>query len=157
MTSVVDERIRIDDSTGSIASGEKRRKVLVVDDDPCVGQVIATMVGTLGYRTTTAEDGSVALTKYETSLVNDPLQIIVSDMIMPRMGGDQLFEETRKLADSYGVKHPYFIGMSGHEGVPGYDERRKGYEMSTDFIQKPVALDKLKKALQRAETYLSSS
>lgn len=132
------------------------RRVLVVDDDDSIRNLVAEMAQSMGYETEIATNGVDALEKYRVLLETDPLLIVVSDMIMPRMRGDQLHEEVCKLADSRGLKRPYFIGMSGYDlTVEDYVESRESYARSTDFIQKPFKIDKLRKALERAETYLS--
>lgn len=137
---------------------ETKRRALVVDDDEVIRKLVAEVVKTNGYETETAEDGADALAQYESSLLNNPFQIIISDMIMPNMGGDQLRTSVNKLADSRGLKRPYFIGMSGYDQtVADYGRRVDGYSKNAlAFLQKPFGVPALKKILSDAEQYIVS-
>jgi DNA-binding NtrC family response regulator len=67
-------------------------RVLVVDDDPQDRQGLAEIVTDLGYFCETASDGEAALEK----LTAAPFDVIISDLMMPRMDG---FELLRTLFD----------------------------------------------------------
>jgi DNA-binding NtrC family response regulator len=71
-------------------SGSSR--VLVVDDDPKDRQALADIIADLGYFCETAPDGEAALEK----LTATPFDVIISDLMMPRMDG---FELLRTLFD----------------------------------------------------------
>src|ERR1700733_14591487 len=67
-------------------------RVLVVDDDPQDRQRLADIIADLGYFCETAPDGEAALAK----LTAAPFDVIISDLMMPRMDG---FELLRTLFD----------------------------------------------------------
>jgi DNA-binding NtrC family response regulator len=67
-------------------------RVLVVDDDQRDLQQLAAIISDLGYVCETASDGEAALQK----LTSAPFDVIVSDLMMPRMDG---FELLRTLFD----------------------------------------------------------
>jgi DNA-binding NtrC family response regulator len=67
-------------------------RVLVVDDDPQDRQRLADIIADLGYFCETAPDGEAALEK----LTAAPFDVIISDLMMPRMDG---FELLRTLFD----------------------------------------------------------
>jgi DNA-binding NtrC family response regulator len=67
-------------------------RVLVVDDDPQDRQGLADIIADLGYFCETAPDGEAALEK----LTAAPFDVIISDLMMPRMDG---FELLRTLFD----------------------------------------------------------
>ena len=71
-------------------------KILVVDDDAFVREMLASILEAGDYLVTTAEDGLDALEKYE---ADRDIELIVSDVNMPRMDGIRLIQElqTRKL------------------------------------------------------------
>lgn len=74
-----------------MASGQT--KILVVDDDPFIREVLAAILEEEGYGLDTAEDGVEALEKFSA----DPaVGLIVSDMNMPRMGGLELIGKIRE-------------------------------------------------------------
>jgi len=68
-------------------------KIMVVDDDPFVRELLSTILEGSGYRIVTAENGLDALDKYR----NDPtIDLIVSDVNMPEMDGIQLIKTLRE-------------------------------------------------------------
>ena len=68
-------------------------KVLVVDDDSFVREMIGFMLESEGYDVETAENGLDALDKYKR---NPDKHLVVSDMDMPEMDGMGLIEALRK-------------------------------------------------------------
>ena len=64
-------------------------RVLIVDDDPQERNSLSTKVSALGYAVETAEHGEEALEKLGSSIID----IIITDLMMPRMDGTQLLQE----------------------------------------------------------------
>ena len=85
--SVLDALDRLAKSNGGI----KPRKLLVVDDDPKVVDVVQQMLENEGFVMETAADGIEALSHLED---NRPDAILL-DLLMPRMDGFQFIEEVR--------------------------------------------------------------
>jgi PAS domain S-box-containing protein len=69
-------------------SPERGRRILVVDDEPAVAQLVQRMLEHEGFDVTTANDPREALSTLEQSHVD----LIVSDMSMPRMNGEQFWQ-----------------------------------------------------------------
>jgi CheY-like chemotaxis protein len=68
-------------------------RVLMVDDDPMVREVLAWQLIAHGYRVTQASDGLAALAELESGNVPD---LLVTDFAMPGMNGLLLIEEARR-------------------------------------------------------------
>jgi PAS domain S-box-containing protein len=68
--------------------------VLVVDDEPVLRSVTSRMLVTLGYRTLEAGDGFDALDVLEPRAGD--IDLVFSDVVMPRMGGVELAHRIRK-------------------------------------------------------------
>lgn len=66
--------------------------VLIVDDDPCVRELLSYVLTKSGYRVRTAEDGFTALVEIR----KDVPDILLSDLIMPGMSGFELLTEVRR-------------------------------------------------------------
>jgi len=68
-------------------------KILVVDDDVFVLEMLSSILESCGYQVVTAENGLQAIQTY----IDDPsIALIVSDVNMPEMDGVQLIKELRK-------------------------------------------------------------
>src|SRR3954463_9612528 len=66
-------------------------RVLVVDDEPNVRRSLARVLMTCGFDVLTAEDGPAALSLLESGMVD----VMLVDMLMPRMGGIDLLERVK--------------------------------------------------------------
>ena len=72
---------------------ETATKILIVDDDLFVREMLAEILEASGYLIETAENGREAIQKY----IADPsISLIVSDVNMPEMDGIQLIKELRQ-------------------------------------------------------------
>jgi len=65
--------------------------VLVVDDEPAIREVIATLLEDEGYLVRHAKDGLEALD----AINGDRIDLIVSDVVMPRLDGASLVRKLR--------------------------------------------------------------
>src|ERR1044072_9419270 len=70
-------------------------RVLVVDDEDHQRHVLAEMVAALGFSVTTAADGKEAI---ETQ-TKSPADVIVTDLMMPRMDGEGLLRSLQEAGD----------------------------------------------------------
>jgi CheY-like chemotaxis protein len=127
-------------SASAPGSGERRAGlVLLVDDEPAVLKVGASMLRRLGYEVVTASDGRSGLETFERR--HGELAFCVLDLSMPEMGGDEVFRAMRALVPTVRV-----ILTSG------YDEseaaKRMGRGQRYRFLQKPFGSDELGQAVR---------
>lgn len=66
--------------------------VLVVDDEPAIREVVATLLEDEGYLVLHAKDGLEALD----TIKDDEIDLIVSDVVMPRLDGASLVRKLRR-------------------------------------------------------------
>ncbi len=71
---------------------ELKCKILVVDDDPFVAEMLAMILEDEGYGIETAESGEDALEKFNAS---PDIGLLISDMNMPGMSGLELIAAIR--------------------------------------------------------------
>ncbi|MEJ2683884.1 MAG: ATP-binding protein [Candidatus Sulfobium sp.] len=64
--------------------------ILVVDDEPDVRELCIDMLEPLGYTIMTAESGNEAIRIYREK--GESISLVVLDMIMPKMGGNEVFQ-----------------------------------------------------------------
>jgi len=82
------------------------RTALIVDDDELVRKFVERVLHTAGYETATASDGPEALA----AAASRPFDILITDLMMPRMNGDELARRIRVGAPE--TKVLYLTGFS---------------------------------------------
>lgn len=113
-------------------------KILIVDDDPNILEILKVHVSSFGFTHDTAEDGLIAVEKMK----QQEYSIVITDMMMPNMDGMQLLKYIRE-------NHPQtnVIVVTGYDRTFTYtDVIRAG---ASDFIAKPFTPDELEAKLNR--------
>jgi DNA-binding NtrC family response regulator len=108
-------------------------RVLIVEDDSSTRTGLAELVQAWGFQTDEAADGEEALRKVTTFRP----AIIVSDVVMPRMGGHELL---RALHDQ--LSDITFILLTAQGTVDNAVEAMK--DGAYDFLSKPVDPQRLR-------------
>ncbi|MEJ2696132.1 MAG: response regulator [Candidatus Sulfobium sp.] len=106
--------------------------ILVVDDEPDVRELCRDMLEPLGYEVVTAESGNEAIRIYRE--LRDKVSLVVLDMIMPKMGGNEVFQVLKTVNQDVRV-----LLCSGYSrnGFGGIEEILK--QGALGFIQKPFS------------------
>ena len=109
---------------------EPRASVLVVDDEPTIGEVVARYLERAGYRTRVATDGPQALALSAAS----PPDLVVLDIMLPGIDG---LEVMRRLHEPGGAPAPCVILLTARgreaERIVGL---RRGAD---DYVVKPFS------------------
>ena len=113
-------------------------KVLVVDDEHNVAEVIGGMLTNLGYEVTIAESGKKAISLYKKILDFD---VVILDMNMPVMGGKETY--AKLLALDPDVRIIISTGYSS-KGLEFSDAG----ESAKAFLQKPYQLEELSRTMR---------
>jgi signal transduction histidine kinase/FixJ family two-component response regulator len=115
--------------------------LLLVEDEPQVMELLRTMLERLHYRVLTAPNGQEALTVYEHH--SDAIALVLTDLIMPDIGGLALFHTLRQRDPGAKV-----IVLTGYAlGEETHDLLAQGI---MDWLQKPPELPVLAQAVRRA-------
>ncbi len=114
--------------------------VLVVDDDIQQRSDLAEMVDSLGFEAATAADGEEALGK----LASFPANVILTDLVMPRMDGVALL----KALAARGDRTPTIVltGFGSVDQAISFVQELKAFW----FLEKPVQSGVLRTLLERA-------
>jgi len=119
-------------------SPEERPRVLVVDDEKFIREILAEFLGMEGYLVRTAEDGSSALAE----LGRSHYDLVISDLKMPKMGGMELLEAMAKVAPN-----ALTVIMTGFGTVEtAIDAMKRG---AYDYILKPFKVEEVTMIVQR--------
>ena len=89
------------------ATPSRSLSVLIVDDEASLRQFVDRVLREAGYTTTVASDGPEAI-KIAATL--EPLDILVTDVMMPQMSGDELARRLRQSRPA--LKVLYLTGFS---------------------------------------------
>ena len=112
----------------------------MVDDEEAVRTVVGRMLQAEGYEVLRARDGLEALRELQE--VGGAVNLVISDLVMPGMGGRALGEE---LARRYpGIP---LVWISGHPRDVEFPRDLPGYEHP--FLMKPVSPEVLLETVSR--------
>lgn len=113
---------------GSKDQTEINALILVAEDEAIVQHFLESTLSKAGFRVIIAEDGEDAFRKFKEN--QDEISLVISDMVMPKMGGHLLYEEISKINPCIKM-----IFISGYTA-----DMVKCNEMSADmarFLPKP--------------------
>lgn len=114
--------------------------ILVVEDDPVTRTALRDTLERLHYRVLAAADGQEAMAVYEQHA--DELALVVSDLVMPVMGGEELVRELGK-ADP----HLKALMITGYALSEDAQELREAGIV--EVVQKPFEVNILAEAIRR--------
>ena len=103
--------------------------ILLVEDEPAVRQLFSQALMRAGYRVHEARNGNEAMQLFEQH--GDSVDLVLTDMRMPFMGGADLARELRSRRQTLKL-----LCISGYPG--GTD-----LEFSDDFLAKPFSREEL--------------
>jgi DNA-binding NtrC family response regulator len=128
-----------------MTSSASRERVLIVEDDPTTRLGLSELVRTWGFTTDAAADGEEALQR----ITSFRPTIIISDLVMPRMGGLELL---RRLKDEGGDLTIVILTAQGTVETAVEAIKEGAY----DYLTKPVEPQRLKilldKIVERQDT-----
>src|SRR5271170_2005500 len=117
---------------------DERPRVLIVDDEKFIRDILADFLGMEGYIVRTAEDGAAALNE----LSRARYDMIISDLKMPRMGGIELLA-----AITAAAPNALTVIMTGFGTVEtAIDAMKRG---AYDYILKPFKVEEVIHVVQR--------
>jgi len=114
-------------------------KILVVDDEEAIREVISTLLDAQGFQCTTCVNGKVGLETFR----KDSYDLVLSDIVMPEMDGLKLLAELR-MADP---DVPAIMVTAMHDISIALEAIRAG---AYDYILKPFEKDQLYLSVRRA-------
>jgi CheY-like chemotaxis protein len=124
----------------SRAAPARDQRILVVDDDPAVAELLAEFLTDEGHQVDVAEHGKAALVRME-SIRYD---VVLSDLRMPELNGPGLYREVRQRFPEMLDRFVFITGDSLTE------ETREFLERSTvPYLSKPLSIENLHRVVQR--------
>ncbi len=116
-----------------------KAKILIVDDEEAIREVVSSLLEAQGYDCSTASNGLLAREYLE----KNSADLVLSDMVMPEMDGLRLLEWQRK----HDADVPVIMVTAVHDLSTALDAIRCG---AYDYILKPFEKEQLYVAVRRA-------
>lgn len=130
-----------------------KKKILIVDDDPAIREILSTQLARLNYQACAAADGKEALAMFKA----DKPDLILMDMMMPVLDGLQACQKIRALEKKGGRVPILFLTARDTR----HDQISSVLSGGDDFITKPISLQDLRErveaALARAKHHKTAS
>ena len=114
-------------------------RILLVDDDPSIVNMIRQMLERLGYAVTSMTDSTAAIEKFKST--TDGFDLVITDMAMPKMSGDQLAAELIKVRRNIPI-----LLCTGHSDT--IDEKKAKQIGVKGFAMKPLDKGKLARVVR---------
>jgi CheY-like chemotaxis protein len=125
-----------------VVRGERRERILVVEDDPSVRQIAVEAIRELGYTVFDCGSAADALPMLE----SERIHLLLTDVVMPEVNGRRLAEEALRRVPT--LKVLFMSGYTGNAIVHG-----GLLDIGAELIAKPFTLDqistKIREALER--------
>jgi two-component system response regulator AlgR len=129
-----------------VAHGQALR-VLVVDDEALARARLATLLGDCSNPAATVQAQAAQAVQAMEYLQHQTFDVVLLDIHMPGTSGLQLAQVLRTLAQP-----PALIFVTAHA-----EHALQAFELdATDYLTKPVRLERLQAALQKAERFLQN-
>ena len=123
-------------------------KILAVEDETAVAQLLALVLCGPNCKVTTAADGEEALAKIAAS--PRPFDVILTDHNMPRVTGLELVRQLR--AQNFGGKIAVLSAHLTEQNVAAYEEL--GVDL---LLSKPFDMDELRRAIDVLANQVSAA
>lgn len=131
---------------GPLPADQPRRRILVVEDEEPVANLLTRVLGAAGYQVISATDGEEGLSLLAQAIAHgQPPDLIVADLKMPRLDGPGLYERVRR-------RYPHlsrrFLFVSGDVIRPQSLTFLEGTDLP--YLRKPFGVREAREAVARA-------
>ena len=118
------------------------RKILVVDDDPSIREILSIQLARIGYEVTTAGDGFEAVDAFKASQPD----AILMDLMMPRLDGLASCQQIRAVEKKAGTKRTPVLFLTARDST--HDKTSAALSGGDEFVAKPVSIQELSERLE---------
>lgn len=117
-------------------------RILVIDDDPVMRELLEALLGFSGHRIEAVDSGVAALARLASD--PEPFDVVLTDLHMPVLQGKEL---ARRLLETRGPS-TLLVGMSGSS--PSEEET----QLLDEFLHKPFTPEQFEQALINARSHI---
>ena len=133
----------IEKTTSALPKVGEKRRILLMDDEQMILDIVSRMLSHLGYEVTTCTDGAQAIAAYaKAKNQSHVFDVVLMDLIIPNgVGGQDAVHTIRKIDPDAKV-----IASSGHLDHPVMlDHKKFGFAAA---LEKPYKLEKLQQVIE---------
>jgi two-component system, cell cycle sensor histidine kinase and response regulator CckA len=130
-------------TTGGMPKLVTKRRILLMDDEQMILDIVSRMLRHLGYDVVTCVDGSQAIAAFaKAKSQNEPFDVVMMDLVIPNgVGGQDAVHTIKKIDPTAKV-----IASSGHlEHAVMQDHKKFGFNA---VLEKPYKLEKLQQVIE---------
>lgn len=114
-----------------------KASILLVEDDPNLGQILKEYLDIKGYETTLSRDGEAGLKTFK----NGRFDLCIFDVMMPRMDGYELAQEVRIIDEDVPI---IFLTAKSMK-----EDTLKGFQVGADdYVIKPFSMEEMLMRIQ---------
>ena len=124
---------------------KQMHRILVVDDEPSIGEALAMGLASQQFEVDVAIDGKTGLQLGETGKYD----VLIVDLYLPDMDGIDVIQKTR-------ARYPGIVSIVITANSTRESQREALQCGVSDYLEKPFALDSIKAAVRRAVTFRDS-
>jgi CheY-like chemotaxis protein len=118
-------------------AGHDKGRVLVIDDDPAIRDLLARTLGKRGFQVETAPDGPAGIERAAAA----PPDVVVLDVLMPGMDGWNVIAELKRRPETAEI--PVVI-------LTILEQANVGFSLgAADFVLKPIVPDRIAQVVSR--------
>ncbi len=121
------------------------KKILIVDDDAGIREILATQLTRLHYTTVTAANGKEAVTRF----TKDKPDLVLMDILMPQMDGLTACEKIRTQEQKGSGKNRTPILFLTARDTP-HQKLNSAISGGDDFVCKPISMVDLQQHVEEA-------
>ncbi len=120
------------------------RKILVVDDDQSIREILSIQLTRLGYEVTAASDGLEAVDAFKAAAPD----AVLMDLLMPRLDGLVSCQRIRAFEKKSGMKRTPILFLTARDST--HDKTNAALSGGDGFVPKPVSIQELREHLEAA-------
>jgi signal transduction histidine kinase len=137
----LDSHIKSPEATKPMLAAKSTLRILVVEDEPLVREVLAVYLAEDQHEVEVAENGREGLEKFQ----GGSFDLVMTDRAMPEMNGDQLAIEIKRLRP----EQPVLLLTGFGDLMTGAGEQPPGVDL---VVSKPFTLTTLRRAIAQVTT-----